>query len=138
MGTSLELKAEFPISAEELYEYWLDGELHGEMTFSEATGTPEVGASFTAWDDYVSGKNLELVPNSKIVQSWRTTDFDDNDPDSTLEIQLRDTDNGCEMTLIHTGIPNDQPDYKEGWEEFYIKPMTEYFSDEFDEEEEEE
>ena len=35
----------------------------------------EVGGKFNTFDDYASGVNLELVPDEKIVQSWRASDW---------------------------------------------------------------
>jgi len=32
------------------------------------------------------------------------------------------------LILIHTDMPEDQVEgYKQGWEDFYFKPMREYF-----------
>ncbi len=97
------------------------------MTGGEATGSLEVGEGFTAWDGYISGRNIALIPNETIVQAWRTTEFDEQDQDSKLEIRLKQMNNGCEITLIHTEIPPGQPDYEKGWEEHYFQPMREYF-----------
>ncbi len=39
------------------------------MTSGKAFSTNKVGENFTAGDGYISGKNLELMENEKIVQS---------------------------------------------------------------------
>jgi len=65
-------------------------------------------------DEYITGKNISLTPYSEIIQSWRTSEFADSDPDSKLTILLKNTDSGCELTLIHEMIPEGQSDYKKG------------------------
>lgn len=123
------LTKKFPVSPQQLYMAWLTGAKHTAMTGSAATGTPEVGTAFTAWDGYICGTNRELEPYKKIVQSWRTTDFPTDAPDSTLTIEFEATDSGTKLTLTHTNTPKDQEDgYRSGWEEHYFAPMTEYFS----------
>jgi len=74
------------------------------------------------------GKNLELDPGKKIVQSWRSTDFPKDAEDSLLEISLAKSGRGTKLTLVHSGFPEDQTDsYKSGWKEFYFVPMKKYF-----------
>jgi activator of HSP90 ATPase len=114
-------------TAEELYQAWLDSEKHSAMTGSAARCSAEEGGQFTAWDGYISGSNISLVPNSRIVQNWRTTDFLDDDKSSRVEIEFKEVPDGCELILSHTNIPEDQPDYKEGWYEYYFYPMLKYF-----------
>jgi len=71
---------------------------------------------------------LELIPYSKIVQAWRTTSFKDNDEDSRIEIILNETKGKTELTLTHSNITKDGEDYKKGWEDYYFKPMKDYFA----------
>ncbi len=97
------------------------------MTGGEATGTNQVGEIFTAWGGYISGTNLELESNALIVQSWRTTEFGEDDEDSRIEITLTSTEDGCLLTLEHSNIPDDQPNYMLGWENHYFTPMKAYF-----------
>ena len=126
----LKLVAEFDfVEPEELYDAWLDGEMHTEMTGGDATCEPIVGAEFTAWDGYITGTNLELDPPHRIVQSWRTTEFDDDDDDSRLELIFEPTeDGGTLLTLLHTNIPEgDGEKYLAGWNEHYLEPMQTYF-----------
>lgn len=130
MKKSFTLSAHFKTSPETLYETWLTGELHTEMTGGEATGTPEEGTAFTAWNDYISGKNLELEAGKRIVQSWRTTEFEMNDADSQIEVSLEPVVGGTQLTLVHTDIPENQTsDYELGWKEHYFEPMTAYFGE---------
>ncbi len=103
------------------------------MTGSEATVEPRINGRFTAWDGYIEGTTVELEPNKRIVQKWRTSDFPPNCPDSKIEIILEEVENGTRLTLIHSDIPEGQSDeYKKGWKEFYFDPMTRYFEDKSD------
>ncbi len=121
------VKEHFDATPEMLYKAWLDSKMHSEMTGAPADCSSKVMGSFTAWDGYVSGYNQSLEPYKKIVQSWRTTDFSDDDADSTLTIEFSATNKGCLLTLTHQHIPDGQPDYKKGWKEYYFKPMKQYF-----------
>src|SRR6202171_4420576 len=80
------LTAVIPASAREIYEAWLDSLAHSEMTGGEAIMSDEVGAEVAAWDGYITGRNLELVPGKRIVQSWRTSEFTDQHEDSIITV----------------------------------------------------
>jgi uncharacterized protein YndB with AHSA1/START domain len=111
-----------------VYEAWLDADVHAEMTGGGATCDPVVGGRFMAWDGYIKGSTLELVPDLRIVQAWRTDEFPDASPDSRLEIALEPSNGGCLVTITHSGLPNGQGDaYKTGWVESYFEPMADYF-----------
>lgn len=127
MKKSFELHAFFETSPEELYHAWLDSFQHSEMTGAAAECSDLTGAGFTAWDTYISGKNLQLRKNREIIQSWRTTGFNDNDEDSEITIRLKASNNGTELTLIHKNIPENDSDYAQGWIDYYFTPMKEYF-----------
>jgi uncharacterized protein YndB with AHSA1/START domain len=75
------LTATIPASPEDVYQAWLDSVGHSEMTGGEATMSDEVGAEVSAWDGYISGRNLELIPGERIVQAWRTAEFGDEHED---------------------------------------------------------
>ena len=81
-----------PASPQEIYDAWLDKLVHSEMTGSEAITSDELGAEVSAWDGYISGRNLELVPGERIVQSWRTTEFADEHEDSIISLLLEEVD----------------------------------------------
>ncbi len=129
MADQFTMSTVLPVKAERVFRAWLSTEGHAAMTGSPAKVEPRVGGTFMAWDGYISGKTLELKPYTRIVQAWRTTEFPAESPDSRVEIQLTESNGETQLKLIHTNIPEGQADsYKQGWEDFYFKPMREYFS----------
>jgi activator of HSP90 ATPase len=118
----------FSASPEEIYSTWLSSEGHSAMTGSPATVSARVGGEFDAWDGYIHGKNLELEPGKRIVQSWRTTEFSVDEPDSRIEITLEPVGNQTKLTLKHTHLPPHGRQYEQGWVDSYFEPMKEYFS----------
>ncbi len=127
MKESLFHQVEFPVAPEVIYKAWLNSEQHAAMTGGEAKCTDIEGASFTAWDGYITGVNHKLTPHSKIIQSWRTSEFSDEDEDSLLEVMLEPSEKGCLLSLKHTNIPAGQTQYEQGWIESYFNPMKDYF-----------
>lgn len=128
MTETIKLSAVFPVNAKTLYEAWLDSKAHSAFTGSKAKINPTIGGTYTAWDKYISGRTIVLQPYSRIVQSWRTTEFHDSYPDSTVEILFEKSAKGTKLTIVHSGIQKgDGKKYKEGWKEFYFEPMKVYF-----------
>jgi activator of HSP90 ATPase len=130
MTDSFEISAVIPAAtAEQICNAWLDSAEHSAFTGSPAVIARDGEQHFTAWDGYISGRTLEVEPPNRILQSWRTTEFPSDSPDSRLEILLEDVDEGVRLTLVHTGIPSGQGEnYLQGWEDYYFQPMRTYFS----------
>lgn len=121
------LKTTLKAGSEEIYKTWLSSKGHTQMTGGAATSSDQVGGTFTAWDGYIEGKNKALEPYTRIVQSWRTSQFDPEEADSQIEILLHDIDGQTEFTLIHSNVPESGAHYKKGWNEHYFQPMKKYF-----------
>lgn len=122
------IKTSLPASPKTVYSAWLNSEEHSNMTGGDADISDEVGTKFTAWDGYIEGTNILLEPFKRIVQSWRTTEFEEGEQDSQIEILLVDQDGETELTLIHTKLSENGGHYEQGWINHYFKPMREYFS----------
>lgn len=71
-----------PAKPEEVYDAFINAQKHSAFTGSKATCDPRVGGKFTAWDGYISGKNLKLDEGKRIVQEWKTTEWQANYPPS--------------------------------------------------------
>ncbi len=116
-----------PATPAEIYSAWLSNDGHTGMTGGEAHCSSEVGGEFDAWDGYITGANVALEPDRRIVQSWRTSQFSASEPDSQIEVTLEEVDGGTLVTLHHTSVPDDGDHYRPGWQEHYFNPMKEYF-----------
>jgi len=117
-----------PASTQEIYDAWLDSRAHSEMTGGKAAMSDEVGAEVAAWDGYITGRNLELVPGERIVQSWRTSQFTGQHEDSIITVTLEEVADGTLLTLVHSKVPEGQTSYERGgWQKHYFEPMKEYF-----------
>ncbi len=126
---SIKVSAVIPAEPKAVYDAWMSSAGHASMTGSGAKIGARAGSAFSAWDGYISGKTLELDPPKRILQLWRTTDFADEEPDSTLEVLLSKTKGGTKVTLVHANIPAGHGgEYRKGWLDFYFKPMKGWFA----------
>ena len=125
---SIKLSITLPVEPKKVYNAWLSSKKHSAFTKSEAHIEKKVGSTFTAGEGYISGTTELLHMNKRIVQTWRTTDFTEEDIDSTLEIVFENVEKGTKVSIIHTDLPkNTGTTYKKGWRDHYFKPMKEYF-----------
>lgn len=117
-----------PATPREIYDAWLSSTGHAKITGGHAAeASAAVGDRFTAWDGYICGKNLELEPWRRFVQSWRTTQFAESDADSRIELLLEPVAGGTRVTLHHSRVPDGHTTYREGWQTHYFDPMKAHF-----------
>jgi len=129
MPYSFTLTTTIPASPQEVYEAWLDSLAHSEMTGGAAIMSAAIGAEVSAWDNYITGRNIELIPGERIVQSWRTSEFDEEHEDSIITLTLEPVEGGTLLTLEHSNVPEEHRSYEEGgWQENYFEPMAAYFT----------
>lgn len=120
---------DFKKSASAIYHAWLDSKSHSAFTGGDAEIEAKVNSSFTAWNGYITGQILELDTDKRILQSWRTVEFDEDDEDSILEVKIEDLEDGhSRLTLTHSNLPaGTGKKYKDGWKENYFDPMHDFF-----------
>lgn len=129
MHESIVVRFSLHAPAKAIYDAWLDSAKHTAMTGSPARASRVVGGEFAAWDGYITGKNLLLIESKKIVQSWRSSEFPEEAPDSVLSVLLTEREGITEVELEHRDIPPGQGvQYQSGWIEFYANPMQKFFS----------
>jgi uncharacterized protein YndB with AHSA1/START domain len=129
MAYAFEVTGEIPASCEDVYCAWLSSEMHTDMTGGDAVVDPVVGGEFSAWGDYIVGTTIELEPFHRIVESWRTSQFSDDDSDSQIAVTFDPVDTGTLVRIRHSNVPNDHRGYENGgWQKNYLEPMSKYFS----------
>lgn len=129
MPLIFELTTEIPAKPDAIYNAWLDSKEHALMTEAEsAVASHQIGATYKAHGEYISGKNVALVPHSFIQQTWRSAGFKETDVDSLVTVKLEDKGHFTQLTLIHSEVPEQEFDVETGWVAYYFTPMKKYFT----------
>jgi activator of HSP90 ATPase len=129
MTPAIQQSVEFSVSPATLYEMYMDSRKHSLATGAPAKVSRSVGGTFTAFDGQLAGRNLLLVPDKMIVQSWRATQWKKSDPDSILVIQFSKTKTGTRVDLMHVNVPeHDHQGVTEGWGKYYWQPWHDYLA----------
>ena len=116
-------------SAQALYAMYLDPAVHAEITGAPVTIGTEPGAPFRAFDGNLSGSMLTVQAPTLIVQSWRSTHFNDDDPDSTLILTFTSQGDAGRIDLVHLDVPaQDYQGVADGWESYYWTPWRRYLA----------
>jgi len=118
--------AVFEGPARRVYEALTDSGRHAAFTGDAAVVDARVGGSFTAYGDYISGTFLEIVPDKKIVQRWRASDWPDG-IFSTVTIELRERRGSTTLHFTQEGVPEELAEsVAQGWHDYYWDPLREY------------
>src|ERR1700733_5743982 len=122
-------KVKFKASPKELFNLFLDSKQHSAGTGSKAKVSSKVGGSFSAWDGYIRGKNLAIIPGRMITQAWRTSEFKDSDHDSILVLTFEKAPGGTLLTMTHTAVPDHKAaDFNSGWKKSYWTPIKKHLA----------
>lgn len=120
----------FNASADDIYEYLINARKLQKIIGGKVSNSGKVGGKFSAYDDYIFGENVELVPGKKIVQKWACEDFPKGHM-SDVKIELKKKgDKQTEMIFTQDNIPDElYDDLNEGWKEFYWDPIKDHLED---------
>jgi activator of HSP90 ATPase len=93
------------------------------------TGYPAVmdekeGTVFSLWEGDISGCNLEMIKDYKIVQEWF---FGETEKPSIVRMVLKKAGKDTRIELEHTNIPDDAyEEIIEGWKEYYLDSVKNF------------
>jgi uncharacterized protein YndB with AHSA1/START domain len=83
----------------------------------------EVGGAFILFGGYITGRHVELVPNERIVQAWRTGAWDPG-VYSIAKFELVEQGSGTRIVFDHTGFPKGRAEVlASGWKAHYWEPL---------------
>jgi uncharacterized protein YndB with AHSA1/START domain len=86
----------------------------------------EAGAAFSLFGGYVTGRNVDLVPNQRIVQAWRAGGWDPGIY-SIVRFELTEQGSGTKIVFDHTGFPEGKAQHlADGWKGNYWEPLEKY------------
>jgi uncharacterized protein YndB with AHSA1/START domain len=86
----------------------------------------EAGGAFALFGGYIFGRQLELVPNERIVEAWRVGSWDAG-VYSIARFELVEQGTGTKIVFDHTGFPRGDGEHlAEGWKINYWEPMEKF------------
>jgi activator of HSP90 ATPase len=125
----------FKASRKRIYDALLDTaqfdkviQLSGVMKTMAPGGKPteinrEAGGAFTLFGGYITGRNVELVPQQRIVQAWRTAGWPAG-VYSIVKFELVENGAGSRIIFDHTGFPKGEAEHlNAGWKAHYWEPL---------------
>ena len=114
-------------TAQDIYEALLSSEKHTKLIGDTAEISDRVDETFKTFSGYAEGKNVELIPGKKIVQTWRASDWPE-DHYSTITFELEGSEEGAVINFTQIDIPEGRvEEYEAGWQNNYWSPMQEFF-----------
>jgi len=118
----------FKAGPHEVYEALMDSRKHSQFTGSEAKISRKEGGKFSVWEGSINGKNLELVPDKKIVQEWRSEEEEwPKGHYSKATFQLKESKRKTILKFTQTGVPlAAYGAISRGWQDYYWKPLKEF------------
>lgn len=84
------------------------------------------GGAFTLFGGIITGRHIELVPATRIVQAWRDADWKPG-VFSLVRFELTPQGQATLLTFDHTGFPSANADHlNAGWKSNYWEPLAKY------------
>ena len=83
----------------------------------------EAGGAFNLFGGYITGRQVELVPDERIVQAWRTGGWGPGIY-SIAKFELVEQGPGTKIIFDHTGFPQGEAEVlASGWKAHYWNPL---------------
>jgi activator of HSP90 ATPase len=84
----------------------------------------EAGAPFSIFGGFIEGRNIELDPDTRLVQAWRPKYWPAGIY-SIIKFELKERPSGTLLLFDHTGFPaDDAASLAQGWKQNYWEPMA--------------
>jgi activator of HSP90 ATPase len=126
--TYLHQEVDFKATPHRIYEILLDSQQFSAFSGEPATISPEAGGAFTMFGGKVVGRNIELIPDQRIVQAWRPAYWQPG-VYTLVKFELKAQGSQTRVVLDHTGFPEGHfASLSSGWKEHYWEPLTKYLA----------
>jgi uncharacterized protein YndB with AHSA1/START domain len=132
MSTPIHKEVDLKTSPQRVYEALLDAKQFS--AFSGGAGAEiqrEAGGAFSCFGGVITGRNIELVPNRRIVQAWRVKMWPEG-LYSLVTFVMQAEGSGTRLTMDHVGFPEDMRAHLNGegpdggWNRQYLEPLQKY------------
>jgi activator of HSP90 ATPase len=122
--TALHYDVTFNATPHRIYEILSDSKEFAALTGLPATIDAREGGAFSIFGGVIVGRNIELVPDQRIVQAWRPAYWEAG-VYSLVKFDLRMEGSKSRLVLDHNGFPEGLADHLNlGWYGHYLKPLA--------------
>ena len=119
-------EVDFNASPQRIYDALLDAKQFSAFSTMPAEINRKLGGAFSLFSGHIIGRNVELIPNKRIVQSWRVVDWPEG-VYSIARFELKPQGPGTHLVFDHTGFPEELRDHlAEGWQDHYWARLKKY------------
>jgi uncharacterized protein YndB with AHSA1/START domain len=126
--TYLHQEVEIKATRQRIYEALLDSKQFATFTGMPAEIDRAAGGAFSIFGGLVTGRNVELVSNQRIVQAWRPADWDAG-IFTLVKFDLKDWASQTKVILDHTGFPEGNFRHLDsGWYLRYWEPLRKFLA----------
>lgn len=88
----------------------------------------EVGGAFAIFGGHIVGRQVELVPDQRMVQAWRVADWKPGEY-SIASFDLIQQGTQTKLVFEHKGFPQGKAEHlASGWEEHYWEPLRKFLA----------
>jgi activator of HSP90 ATPase len=93
-----------------------------------ATISHEAGGAYSVFGGYISGRQIELARDERIVQAWRVANWEPG-VYSIARFELKENGAGTKIVFDHTGFPKGEGEHlAQGWHMNYWEPLKKFLS----------
>jgi activator of HSP90 ATPase len=126
--TYLHQEIEIKASRQRVYEALLDPKQFATFTGMPAEIDRAAGGTFSIFGGLITGRNVELVQNLRIVQAWRPADWNAG-VFTLVKFELQDWASQTKLILDHTGFPEGNFRHLDsGWYLRYWEPLRKFLA----------
>jgi activator of HSP90 ATPase len=129
MSTPIHQEIVFPASPKRVYDALLDARQFSQFSGGASAEIDRAaGGSFSCFGGMVSGRNIELKSDQRIVQAWRAGNWPEG-VYSLVRFELVEEGAGTKLTFDQSGFPEGQREHLDGgWSKMYWEPLRKYLS----------
>jgi activator of HSP90 ATPase len=131
LSDAIHKEVDFKASPQQVYKALLDSKQFTAFSGAAAEIQGEAGGAFSCFDGFISGRNIELAPNRRIVQAWRVKVWPEGFY-SIVTFELQTQGSGSRLTMEHKGFPDEMRAHLNGeapdggWNRQYLDPLKKY------------
>ena len=125
---AIHLEKTYPTTPDAIYKLLINGAKFGDVTGMPGKGGGTVGAFFSIFGDFVTGRQIELEPNERITQAWRMMDWAPGQY-SIVRFTLIQEGDQTKFIVDQIGHPEELHEHiSTNWEGFYFRPFEKHFA----------